>query len=125
MSSSATASAPTNILELLNRCIEDGIESVQRDEMITRHPKRLEGSIEGFNLCRELRSPEEFKELIRSLGEECNTLRDAAAGEEYWVKRFCQVQVEWVYSVLCVGWKIYPLSGRAATYYARAVGATD
>jgi hypothetical protein len=83
----------------LTRVIDDGIASVKADPHIADHPKRLRGSIEGFEACRG-KNPVELRELLDASNR--SSLLDAEKAnsggdiEDYWQKRHFALQVEWV-----------------------------
>lgn len=88
-------------IEFLTEVIERGIKGASADEIINKYPKRLEGSIEGFNACRG-KSPEELAALLAEMNRRTHNARleahdkDEADIEDYWKQRYIAIQVEWV-----------------------------
>jgi hypothetical protein len=113
----------TTVRRLRDRIIEDGIAEVtltyEEDD-----PRRL-GAIEGFELCRSLKTREAFEKVLlartrRELRHISRPIDDPLTDEErrqHWHSRYGTLQVEWVLKCLIVAawWRIgEPLSGRAA-----------
>lgn len=90
-----------NYIEFLTQVIERGIKSCSADPIINKHPKRLEGSIEGFNACRD-KTPEELAALLAETRRKGHNARLDSEGkreddlEDYWKARHYELQVEWV-----------------------------
>lgn len=100
--------------------ITEGIASVKREF----ESYKLEGSIKGFEACRNLTTPAKFvAEILRSSGEEQVIVgRDLDNDSEpdleaYWTQRYETIQIEYVYNVLRVGWGLSPISARAGIRY--------
>jgi hypothetical protein len=86
--------------EFLDRVVSDGLESITKDEWITKYPKRLEGSRLGFEACRG-KLPEQLAELLRDAEGRCMRSREETEGpdsdiEDYWRERYRAIQIEWV-----------------------------
>jgi len=89
--------------EFLTRIVDDGIGSVKSDEHFTKHPKRLAGSIRGFESCRG-KSYEDLAQLLVEANRKAHNVRcdqkDAKPGsydiEDYWEARYVAIQIEWV-----------------------------
>ena len=87
------------VLELRDRLITDGIDSVKRHEI---RPERIRGGIAGFNLCSELSTPQAFQRVLQQRhAEERRMISEhyaAKSGEskitDYWEYRIATVQVE-------------------------------
>lgn len=76
--------------------IEAGLLSIEDDPQLQRHPKRMQGSREGFEACRG-KDPEALAALL----EQANAASEHARGvrgdiEDYWRVRYFALQVEWV-----------------------------
>lgn len=84
--------------EFLNRVIDEGIAAATADYTEPDDKQRLEGSIAGFNACRNL-LPEQLVEIWTGAGK----LVNVAFGdpeENYWYHRCFQMEVEWVINVV-------------------------
>jgi hypothetical protein len=77
--------------KFLTKVIEIGITAAQRDYT---DPLKIEGSIEGFNLCKG-RWPEELQ-LILSNCRGKTKVAYVLNAEDYWKTRCCEAEVEWV-----------------------------
>jgi hypothetical protein len=80
--------------ELLNRIIDDGIAAAKEDYI--EGPK-LEGSIEGFEACRD-KLPEKLKMLLEQATAKTHQamMDDSIANEDYWRIRCHEAEIEWV-----------------------------
>ena len=90
------------IAEFKNRLILDGIESVKKDDSMKPHEK--DGSIEGFNMCRKINSPEDFEKIISERRANEHKLIDNLSAEEVWEYKYATIQIEYVYERLKVAW---------------------
>ncbi len=121
-------------LTALDAVIERGIAGVKvsyKDE-----PHKRDGSIEGFNACRD-KTPDELFKILTEAGERTKKARDdhhagKVSIEEYWKVRHAEVQIEWVcncVSVMLMGKSqkspfprhVGP-TARAATFVAGIIG---
>jgi hypothetical protein len=87
-----------NYNEFLTRVIDEGIAAATADYTEESDKERLEGSIAGFNACRD-KSPEQLVELWTKAGMDVNN----AFGDmekRYWFFRCYQLEVEWVCNVV-------------------------
>jgi hypothetical protein len=88
-------------IEFLHEVIERGIKGASADPIINKYPKRLEGSIEGFNACRN-KTPEQLSALLteanaKTLNARLDTNdKDEKDIEDYWKQRYYAIQIEWV-----------------------------
>ncbi len=114
--------------ELKLAVIEAGLAEVREAYSKPEDLHKLEGAVEGFEACRTLNTPEEFRSALQ----DANLIADRAADhnmrgevtiETYWKMRYKALQVEHVFNVLDCHWNTRPyLSGRAIEQYARIVG---
>lgn len=72
---------------MLTTIIEDGIEAARLDYVDPRHKLKLDGSIAGFNACRD-KSIEELTSLLHESEKKCR----------YW--RCYHLEVEWTCNVI-------------------------
>lgn len=92
-------------IDFLTEVIERGLKSVQSDPLITKHPRRLKGSIDGFNACRE-KQPSELAVLLYNANEKTTELRNRvmstpdAEDEAFWEQNYFGVQVDFVCNVV-------------------------
>ena len=87
-----------NYNEFLTRVIEEGIESAKADYTEEKDKDRLEGSIAGFNACRD-KAPNQLAEVWRKAMTDVNN----AYGDnekKYWYLNSFQLEVEWVCNVV-------------------------
>jgi len=87
-----------NYNEFLTRVIDEGIEAATSDYTKESEKSQLEGSIAGFNACRD-KSPEE----LVAVWNEATKKMNEAFGEQkdnYWWYRCYQSEVEWVCNVV-------------------------
>lgn len=88
-------------IEFLHEVIERGIKGASEDPIINKYPKRLEGSIAGFNACRS-KTPEQLSALLTEANRETLNARLAAKDkdesdiEDYWKQVHYAIQIEWV-----------------------------
>lgn len=83
--------------EFLNRIIDEGIAAATADYTDPSDKQRLEGSIAGFNACRNL-LPEQLVELWTTSGADANY--HISNVDNYWYYRCFQMEVEWVINVV-------------------------
>jgi hypothetical protein len=84
--------------EFLTRVIDDGIAAARADYVDPRHAKYLEGSLEGFALCRG-QSPHALQRLLVRVNREAAEKRRDAA-EDLWFWRCRADEVGWVCNVV-------------------------
>ncbi len=84
--------------EFLNRVIDEGIAAATADYTEPDDKQRLDGSIAGFNACRN-KLPEELVEIWTNAGEIVNKAFGDPE-ENYWYHRCYQMEVEWVINVV-------------------------
>lgn len=85
--------------EFLNRVINEGISSATADYTDAKDKNRLDGSIAGFEACRDL-TPNELVDMFKTASKYMNE----AFGDkhsDYWYFRCYQAEVEWVLNVVC------------------------
>jgi hypothetical protein len=86
-----------NYNEFLTKVIDEGIEAATSDYTKESEKLQLDGSIAGFNACRN-KNPEELVEVYKLANKET---ADAFNSEkEYWYYRCFQLEVEWVCNVV-------------------------
>lgn len=84
--------------EFLKRVIDEGIEAATADYTEESDKERLEGSIAGFNACRD-KSPEGLVEVWQKASDDMNNaFREQK--DNYWWFRCFQLEVEWVCNVV-------------------------
>lgn len=81
--------------EFVNRLADDGIASVRRDDSLKAKPRRLAGSVAGFEACRG-KSPEELLVLLGQADRDTDAHRGSKDVESYWAARYYAIQIEWV-----------------------------
>ena len=84
--------------EFLTKVIDEGIEAAKADYTKESDVQNLEGSIAGFNACRD-KTPEELIDVWNEASKKMNE----AFGEQkdnYWWFRCHQLEVEWVCNVI-------------------------
>ena len=99
---------------LKERVIADGLAEVHK-VYAEGDPKR-EGAVEGFELCRVLRTREEFWSVLQARYKRERRLRRGPS-DRYWYHRYATLQIEWVMNCMMVAFWSCPgdvLSGRAA-----------
>jgi hypothetical protein len=87
-----------NYNEFLTRVIDEGIEAAKTDYTEESDKQRLEGSIAGFEACRD-KNPEELVRVWKKASDDVNN----AFGDnerKYWWFRCFQLEVEWVCNVV-------------------------
>ncbi len=97
------------IEDFKNRLINNGIESCKED--VNLEDYEIEGSIEGFNICRNLYLPIDFENLINerrkkeieSIGSDeiRNNIKD------YWKYHYSTIQIEFVYDRMKFVWILW------------------
>jgi hypothetical protein len=87
-----------NYNEFLNRVIEEGIEAVKTDYIKPEDKNCLDGSIAGFEACRD-KLPDQLVEIWQKASDDMN---DAFHEQEdnYWWFRCYEAEVEWVCNVV-------------------------
>ena len=84
--------------EFLTRIIDEGIAAATADYTDPKDKERLEGSIAGFNACRNL-LPEQLVEAWQTATTDVNVaFREQKIN--YWYYRCFQLEVEWVINVV-------------------------
>jgi hypothetical protein len=113
-----------SLIELRNRAVEKGLESVSHEE----NPIHRDGGKAGFEICRELLLPEQFEAKLREREQEAWQLRDQHDAtkdqkdlDAYWFHRWGTIQIEFVYNIIKCGLRKGPLSARAALVYQEIV----
>ena len=107
------------IEKLKDYLINRGIESVKNTE---KGSKRT-GGLEGFEMCRTLKKPEDFDKKLLELWKEGQKIlkrRSDLTKEElelYWRIRYQSLQVEFVFERLKCAWRFPTLSAKAALDY--------
>ena len=109
--------------EVKRKLIENGLWSIEQDERLQRAPHKLEGSREGFNLCYDLHTPQDFEKCLTDRQEEQEKLRRGRDSEAYWRHRFATIQIEAVWESMKILWRLPgPKSTQAALRLAKAIG---
>jgi hypothetical protein len=90
--------------EFLAEVVRRGIEDAKRDYADPKDKSRLEGSIDGFEACRQ-KSPAEISKLLaEALQKTTRAFRQVGqkqvTSDEYWWICHRGVQIEWVANVL-------------------------
>jgi hypothetical protein len=119
-----------NIQEFKDQLITDGIASIKKHETRQSH---IDGGIEGFELCRNLNTMEEYQKILQERRAEENRLRLISSDVDknaYWKYRYTTIQIEYVFDRLCVIWSQTgqydgPVSARAVLRTAEIVGVAD
>ncbi len=89
-----------NHQQFLNFVIDDGIEAARGDYSKPSQKQKLEGSIKGFEECRNL-SPTELRELLTQAHKDTMTkYREEAS--DYWYWRCREAEIGWVCNVVSV-----------------------
>lgn len=105
--------------KLKNYLIGRGIESVKK----TEKGGKLKGGVEGFEICRALKAPEDFQKKLSELWDVGQKAlgNDAAFTKEkenlYCRARYQALQVEFVFERLKCAWRFPNVSARAALDY--------
>jgi len=84
--------------EFLTRVIDEGIQAATADYVEESDKERLEGSIAGFNACRD-KTPEQLVEVWSEVSAKVNNAFGNPE-ENYWYHRCFQLEVEWVCNVV-------------------------
>jgi len=87
-----------NYTEFLTRIIDEGIEAAKADYTKESDKQNLEGSIAGFNACRD-KSPEELVKVWQKASDDMNNAFNEQK-DNYWWFRCFQLEVEWVCNVV-------------------------
>lgn len=112
------------LIELRDRLIEEGIESVNKDESITG--RKRSGSVLGFELCRNFDTFESLDAEIASRERQAiGMISKGVDPDIYWGFRYATIQMEFVRDVLNVAVQKYPVGARAAIRYAQIVGVDE
>jgi len=98
------SSIPLTPEQIKQKLIENGLASIEKDERLVRVPYKLEGSREGFRLCYDLNTPEDFQRCLKQRKEESRQL--AGKGAAYWRHRFATVQIEVVWETMRIVWEL-------------------
>ena len=110
------------IEELKDFLIERGIKSCESEKMECW--KR--GCIKGFEMCRNLYTPDDFEKALKQQYEKEHNLRMSNPSDEeldtYWEIRYITLQIEFVFERLKVAWCYPMISARAGLDYAEIVG---
>lgn len=82
------------------RVVQDGIEGAKNDPGINKYPKRLAGSIAGFEACLG-KNMAELAQLLEEANRKCllsegGHVGNEEATESYWERRYYAIQIEWV-----------------------------
>lgn len=122
------ASAYLTVQDLKEVLIQNGIESVEKHE--TR-PERIKGGVVGFNLCRDLNTPDDFVQILEERHKEEGRIRmkrrqDKMSIDAYWEYRYATIQIEFVWERLKIAWKLPgPYSARAFVHVGEIVGVKE
>ena len=86
--------------EFLKRVVDEGIEAARSDYTKPEDKPRLEGSIEGFEACRN-KNPMELTVVLSDVRKATQqAYRDSGegkiSGDEYWKIRCREAEAEWV-----------------------------
>jgi hypothetical protein len=92
-----------DLQSFITRVVEDGIASAKTDPQLQSHPKRLRGSIRGFESCLG-KTPEQLWKLLEDANRKAWDVRVEQEDdkdkrydiEDYWEARYVAIQVEWV-----------------------------
>ncbi len=126
-----TSAIPLTPEQLKDRLIKDGLRSIEQDPRMIRSPHKLEGSREGFELCRTLHTPEDFQQIIAKRGQERSKLiekkqQGKATLEDCWKHRFATVQIEFVWEHMKIAWDVPGTrSARAVVHVGQLLGYTN
>lgn len=85
-----------NYVEFLNGVIDGGIAAATRDYSKPHQQSVLEGSVAGFEACRNL-APHQLKELLVNMRDAYSrACGDRAEVDAYWRLRGIAAEIEWV-----------------------------
>lgn len=85
-----------NLADFTTAAIEAGLLSIEDDPQLQKHPKRMEGSREGFEACRG-KDPEALRALLAKANADAESARRERTDiEDYWRARYFALQVEWI-----------------------------
>lgn len=97
--------------EIIRRGLEEIKETYDEDNY------RYKGAVEGFELCKNLETLEDYKTIIDArLRRERKMQFAKSITDEYWQHRYVTLQIEFVYQRMIVFWGASPdgnYSGRA------------
>lgn len=85
-----------DLISFLTRVVDDGIQAAS--ESYKDDPKKLKGSIAGFEACR-WKTPAEIASLLEGARRETQEAYFKQA-EDYWEVRCRELEIEWVANVL-------------------------
>lgn len=86
--------------EALERIIDDGIAAARADYASPRQSEKLEGSLAGFEECRD-KGPREIAALLQEA--RARTMRALEETQDYWYWNSREREIEWVANVIsCV-----------------------
>lgn len=111
--------------ELKNRIIEDGIRCCKKDEYLQSY--EIEGIVEGFNICRDLKTPEDFINMIQSRHETeigmINSDPTVKENDAYWKYYYTTLQIEFIWERMKIAWNVLgTIKASAVLHYADLVG---
>lgn len=83
-----------NLLQFVNRVVDEGIKAAKRDYARSDQREKLKGSIAGFEACRD-NEPIDLKLLLDSAHQATETAREDG-DEMFWWYRCYEAEVEFV-----------------------------
>ena len=119
------------MIDALNQIIDDGIEAARLSYSKPRDKQKLEGSIRGFEDCRD-KAPDEIATLLLEANATAQGLR-AGMGvpDDYWYWRCRALEIEWTANVLSAILDangldpIVPFTGQGVMKAAEIIGVAD
>lgn len=90
--------------EALSSIIDQGMEAARKDYDREDQKSKLEGSLEGFERCRD-KTPQQLKEVLDSAKVSTyqalhDSHEDKITTDQYWKIRCCEAEIEWVCNVV-------------------------
>ena len=82
------------LLDFTNRVIDEGIAAVKEDYKDPKDKDKLDGAIEGFELCRD-KEPHEIEVLLIQ-AREATLQAQRERSDNYWTFRCRDLEIEWV-----------------------------
>jgi hypothetical protein len=109
--------------QLRDEAIRLGIEACHRDYNRPDQANKKRGAIAGFERCRHIPiHPEYYEAELAQLEEKLQNIRGETDPADYWETRCYQAEIQWMFEVLKVAWRKFPLSARAAMTYNNILG---
>lgn len=112
------------LIELRDILIEEGIKSIHENE---KRPEKIRGGLGGFELCRILKTPQDYEKILQERQqEEVRLVQEKVPSEEYWEYRMATTQIEFVWERLRVALRYgHTFSARAIMHVAEIMDKQD